>query len=71
MKSMSTCLVGIENKVATVKTDKRLLPMSNTEILFFEIQKESMSAHTGDSIIETIPSMYLGFALHVEKAIVP
>lgn len=71
MKAISICLVRKKKRVAIVKREFRLLANFNAERLFPAAQKEAKSACTGESFIESIPFMSLGFALHVEKANVP
>lgn len=67
---MSTCLVDMEEKLATVEAEKRLVKKYNTELFSFAIQKKAESVCTGNSFIETTLPMYLGLPRHVEKAIV-
>lgn len=71
MKAISTYLVGIERKVATMEAEEGLLAKSNAGLLSSAIQNGAKSARTEDSFMETTFSLYFGFILHMEKAIVP
>lgn len=68
-KAMSTCLIDMEKKVITLETEKRLLAKRYAEMLSFTIRKGVKNARTGDNFIDTVPLVYLEFALHIEKAI--
>lgn len=70
MKASSTCLVDMKKNVATSDIKKELLAKSSAELLFPATQEVATSTPTRDSFIETIPLLYSGFALHVEKATV-
>lgn len=70
MKVMSTSLLAMEKKVATMGTEKELLTKSSAEILSSATRKVTESAHTEESFIGIIFSMYSGFALHIEKTII-
>lgn len=68
MKAMSMCLLHMKKKVAKVKKEKRFMLNGNLKLRAFAQWKGVKSTRTGDSFIETIPPMYLEFALHHEKA---
>lgn len=71
MKAMSTYIVYMANKVAIFKTGQGLLTKASPELLASGKKKGAKDTCMGDSFIETIPRIYFGFSLRVEKAIVP
>lgn len=70
MMAMSTRIVARKRTVAKMKTEKGFLENSNPEIPYLLKRKGHKSYCMGDMFIETIPQMNLGFALHVEIAVV-
>lgn len=70
MKTMSTFLVDVEKQVTTIEARKELLKSPTTELLSFATRNGSKRVRTRNGIIVAIPPTSLGFALHVEKAIV-
>lgn len=69
MKSMFTFVPNMEKTVPVIEAKKELLVETDAELLSSATKKRSKSTHTVNSLIETKPSIYLGLALHVEKAI--
>lgn len=59
MQTIPACLLNMENKVATIKTEKRILSKPNAELIAPAVWKEAKGTHTGDSFIKTIVPMYL------------
>lgn len=57
-------------KIDTMYIEKGLSANANRDLLFGSKRNEAESARIGNSFDKTISSMYLGFALDVEKAIV-
>lgn len=59
MKTMFACLVDIERKSASMKTEKGILPKSVAELLSSATRKRAKSIRTGDSFIKTLTAIYL------------
>lgn len=71
IESISTCLVDMEKEVAKSKQMKSFWEILTQNYIFQRLGKLLRVPARGDSFIETIPSLYLEFALHVDKSIVP
>lgn len=68
MKAMSTRLVYMEKKAATMEAVKVLTPGSYAELPSFATRKMGKDVRTKNSLTEAILSKYLKFAFPVENA---
>lgn len=71
MKAISTYLLAMKKILGTLEAGKKLPAKSYAELFASATRKGPKSPRTDDSFLETIPSIYLEFALHVEKTILP
>lgn len=70
-KAMSRCLLLIEEKVASVETEKKFLSKLIAELLASARWKGAKSAHTRKVLFKTILPMKSEIALHLGKTNVP
>lgn len=55
---MSTSLINMDRKAATIETEKGLHANSNSELLATARQKRAEVTHTKGNFLEIIPPMY-------------
>lgn len=71
MKDMSTSLLDLEKRVASTEAEKELLLNTNAEQVSTGRYQGARNSRMEKGFIETVPPMYVVFAFHVEKSIVP
>lgn len=70
MKSMATSLLGSGKRAASLEVEKELLLKTKAGLVLTGRRQGGTGSRVGECFNENFLPMYLGFAFHVEKAIV-